>query len=231
MKRKLVNNLKFYTYTLGKYVSDDSRILSILQSDAVGISKATSEVLDLTQKFVSNVHLIMEADAFLLTIPKSLVSKENILVNAWPMKEKHEYHRVQEYLLAKPFMFQFLRNSFFTDILKRKIIHLFESGIFIKILERTMANGMFEAAPPPKDDGEPRPFSLNDLQLAFISLVMGLLISFLVFIAEMVIDYCKNTVFSKLMRRFTTYITSLLKLKYLFALAAVQGILSSCKFE
>ncbi|CAH0393107.1 unnamed protein product [Bemisia tabaci] len=229
LKGKLVNNLNHYVNALINYIAEDNGIMSYITIDPSVHLNITSEARDFSEKYMRNVHSIQEADAFLTTMPRSIFSKKDILLSVWPLAKKREYHKVEEYLLTKPFVYTFPRNSFFLDSVKRLIMLFMESGLSGKILEYIMLEGLLEAAPPPVDDGEPRPFNMNDLQLGFISLVVGLFISFLVFIAEVLNDYYKHTVFLKHIKRFTVYVKSKFKQGYINAFTAIQGLFRSQK--
>lgn len=52
-----------------------------------------------------------------------------------------------------------------------------------------------------KDGAKPRAYSLDDLQSAFIGLIVGLFLSFLAFVGELSTDYFQNSVPVKFLRR------------------------------
>ena len=85
------------------------------------------------------------------------------------------------------------KNSFLYDKLNRVIAHLLETGHANRVLESTSGDFVrWENSSATEEDGEPRAYDINDLQSAFIALIIGLFLSFLTFVGELSIDFFRN---------------------------------------
>lgn len=152
----------------------------------------------------------MNTDTYVLSIPDMFLSQENFLFKSKFAPHGIEVHRVQECLVSYPFSYRMPKNSLFLEPLNRKIVQLLESGHVKKQLDVVLTgriinrmngytSGLGVERSKPAVDDAPRPFSMVDLQLAFISLGFGHLVAFLAFSAELLINYNETGV-----RRFLT---------------------------
>ncbi|CAH0394251.1 unnamed protein product [Bemisia tabaci] len=164
----------------------------------------------ISKEFEKSMHVILENDAFLVELTHSLRSQTRIVVTRWPLQEKIEYHVVKECLRTYPFMFSFLKNSYLFRAFNEKTAQFLETGHHIPFSGRQNTLDVMDSAHP-KDEG-PRPYSLNDLQLPFLCLVVGLVLSFVVFSAEMVMEDFENALVFRKLRLFKNY---LLSIKYI----------------
>lgn len=73
------------------------------------------------------------------------------------------------------------------------IARLLESGLARRYLEEISGDMRFAAPSAAPGGKEPRSYNLNDLQSAFISLIVGLFLSYLAFDGEFFIDYFQDT--------------------------------------
>ncbi|CAH0387213.1 unnamed protein product [Bemisia tabaci] len=158
------------------------------------------------EKFVKNVHVIMENDAFVAALQASLSSGTRVVRRLWLFPEKFEYHLVSERLKVRPYFHAFLKNSFLFEKFNVKMAQFLESGHVSKAYDSDFLDAP-EAAPPPPKEEDPRPYSLNDLQLPFFSLLLGLFSSLLVFIAEMVIEDFESVFVFRQLSRFKNFLT------------------------
>ncbi|CAH0382869.1 unnamed protein product [Bemisia tabaci] len=158
-----------------------------------------------SEEFAKNLRVFFENDAFLVYLPHSLKSETRVVTKRWPFRETIEFHVVEERLKTYPTIFSFLENSFFFPAFNKKIAQSLETGHFKSIFGRNNLTYDAYYAAPPKDD-EPRPYTLNDLQLPFICLVAGLVLSFLVFSAEMMMEVFEKGVVFRQSRRFKNYL-------------------------
>ncbi|CAH0382871.1 unnamed protein product [Bemisia tabaci] len=163
------------------------------------------EIALVSEQFAENLRVMSENDAFLVDLPLSLRSETDVVIKRWPLWETFEYHVMEECLKTYPSVFSFQKNSFLFPAFNKKITQSMETGHFKAFFEKN--NHTFDVydAAPPKDD-EPRPYTLNDLQLPFLCLVAGLVLSFLVFSAEMMMEVSENGVFFDQCTHFKNYL-------------------------
>ncbi|CAH0394372.1 unnamed protein product [Bemisia tabaci] len=123
--------------------------------------------------FVKNLHAILENDALLIGFPRSLITQNRMISKFEPyLPDEFYYHLVAERLKTFPCVFTFLKNSFLFHAFNRKTVQFLETGIASKILSLNEEFSIVpQIAPPSLESTEPRPYSLNDLQLPFFSLV------------------------------------------------------------
>ncbi|CAH0382870.1 unnamed protein product [Bemisia tabaci] len=173
-----------------------------------------NELALVSEEFVKNLRFFFENDAFLVDLPHSLKSETRVVTKRWPFRETFEFHVVEERLKTYPTIFSFLENSFFFPAFNKKIAQSLETGHFKSIFGRNNLTYDAYYAAPPKDD-EPRPYTLNDLQLPFICLVAGLVLSFIVFSAEMTMEVFEKGVVFRQSRRVKNYLlTKIYILRY-----------------
>lgn len=158
-----------------------------------------NEVRDMISK---NVQTVAKSDAFLVDLPFiSVASKE-----AWleqPLQEGwFEYHLMKECLMTFPITFSFLRDSFVFDKLNHFLAIHVEHGIIKKMLQ----DNIYTIKTPSKvvrvesSETEPRAYSVNDLQSAFIGLILGLFASFLAFVGELSSEHFQNAKFKEFVK-------------------------------
>ncbi|CAH0382874.1 unnamed protein product [Bemisia tabaci] len=165
------------------------------------------EIALVSEQFAKNLRVILENDAFLVDLPYSLRSETRVVTKRWPLQwESYEYHLVKECLKTYPTIFSFLKNSFIFPAFNKKMAQSLETGHLKASSRINTVNIGMEAAAAYSSDEEPRPYSLNDLQLPFLCLVAGLVLSFLVFSAEMMMDDFKNSAAFRQLRRFKNYL-------------------------
>ncbi|CAH0387345.1 unnamed protein product [Bemisia tabaci] len=197
LRGKLACNLALYLELLDEEISQS----------LVGFQKLLRRWRDyVPEKFVRNVHVIMENDAFVAGLQASLSSGTRVVLRKWQFHEKFEYHLVAERLKVRPYFHSFMKNSFLVEKFNRKMAQFLESGHVSKAYDSDFPNAP-EAAPPLPKEEDPRPYSLNDLQLPFFSLLLGLFSSLLVFIAEMVMEDFENVFVFRQLRRFKNFLT------------------------
>ncbi|CAH0394777.1 unnamed protein product [Bemisia tabaci] len=142
------------------------------------------------QMVQDNVRSIIETDAIVLSVPFSSTPKKNLRLKDYMNDQGHEYHLMRECLMTYPMIFTFAKNSFFFDKVNQKMAQYIEAGLARGILEEAQEN-MELGVSYAEESSEPRPFDLNDLQSGFIGLVVGLFMSFLAFVGELLFDYFK----------------------------------------
>ncbi|CAH0383395.1 unnamed protein product [Bemisia tabaci] len=128
-------------------------------------------------------------DAYLARTPYSfLTAKNRVTPRGFFNSAEIEFHLIGECLTTYPISYMIVENSIFTEIFDKKMSQLIENGWTVSILSSDLTEYYFESFPQRYDgEGSLRPFSMIDLQLAFISLGAGLLVSFFVFLIEL---YC-----------------------------------------
>ncbi|CAH0382873.1 unnamed protein product [Bemisia tabaci] len=164
------------------------------------------EIALVSEQFANNFRVFLENDAFLVDLPYSLRSESRVVTKWWPLWETFEYHVVEECLKTYPTIFSFLKNSFLFPAFNKKITQFLETGLIKAISGKKNSYQGMKAAAASSSDEEPRPYSLNDLQLPFLCLVAGLFLSFVVFSAEMMMEDFENTFVFRQFRRFKNYL-------------------------
>ncbi|CAH0382851.1 unnamed protein product [Bemisia tabaci] len=169
------------------------------------------EIALVSEQFEKNLGVILQNDAFLVDLPHSLRSETDIVIKRWPLWETFEYQVVEECLKTYPSIFSSLKNSFLFSAFNKRTAQFLETGHFKSHFAETYHTSgttvIYEAAPP-KDD-EPRPYTLNDLQLPFLCLVAGLVLSFSVFSAEMMMEDFENALVFRQLRHFKNYLLTI----------------------
>ncbi|CAH0388071.1 unnamed protein product [Bemisia tabaci] len=136
------------------------------------------------------VHQTFVTDAFLLNIPNSAVSGGNILTTSLMVKERYEYHPTRECLMTYPLAFPVLRSTWLFNALNERIALMFETGQVDRIHQETELKTGVSIVAKVREES-PRSFSLSDVLFSFICLIVGLWISYFVFVAELLIDLMK----------------------------------------
>ncbi|XP_072161065.1 uncharacterized protein [Bemisia tabaci] len=148
---------------------------------------------ELKATLMKSVDMIMETDAFAARVPYSLLSVKNrIPVDA--NKENIELHLIDECLVTYPFSYLIVKNSILTEIFDESVHRLLENGVMADSFRAdTFETQIYFGYIAERNSGEGslRPFSMIDLQLAFISLGIGYLISFMAFVIELYVGLSK----------------------------------------
>ncbi|CAH0382868.1 unnamed protein product [Bemisia tabaci] len=167
------------------------------------------EIALVSEKFAKNLRVIFENDAVLVDLPHSLRSETDIVMKRWPLWETFEYHVVEECLKTYPSIFSFQKNSFLFPAFNKRVAQFLETGNFQPHSAENYHNlfDVYDTAPP--TDDEPRPYTLNDLQLPFICLVAGLVLSFIAFSAEMVMEDFENALVFRQLRILKNYLLTM----------------------
>ncbi|CAH0386030.1 unnamed protein product [Bemisia tabaci] len=200
MKAKLADSFKFYRdYVIGSifWIQHGVDLDSVVSTSDV--FAAMSQVYgDWMEESEKNVRSMAEADALLLSLPFSAKPKENIRMKHLFKDQWVEYHLVEEYLTTYPLILLFLKNSFYFEKFNQLIAQYFETGHAGRLLAIVDDSSIQQQeAVSNKNTQGPRPFSLNDVQSAFIGLIVGLFLSFLAFLGEILIDYFQHSSISK----------------------------------
>lgn len=156
------------------------------------------------RKQFENTHAISETDAFLLSIPQALRSRSSIHLDYFLLEKGSNYHLVEECFITYPVLIPFLKNSFIFEKMNCILVRFLEAGLIESSL-KSMINVDFNPIDLTSDDKQPKPFDLNDLQPAFIFLIIGLFLSFLIFVAE-ISEVFKNYTFWGCFMHMKTYI-------------------------
>ncbi|CAH0382741.1 unnamed protein product [Bemisia tabaci] len=193
LKAKLVDNMMFYMYR----VSDEATVFDN-ESGLWIINNALADSIELSAK---NIRSMAETDAFIVLVPFSSVPKDNLRIQHYPLNESFDYHLVEECLLRYPSLEIFMKGSFYFEKWSELTAQLLESGHFERILKGFNPDEAWFAERTVMYGKEPHAFDLNDLQSAFISLVVGLFLSFLVFLGEILTDHFQHAATMKYIRR------------------------------
>lgn len=194
MKSKLVDNFYYITDSLrkldsvsfGRLLDLEANFSATREESETNGGRPTRQAHGI-KKYVAAA---LGNDAFLVNIPYTFLGAKNIRVKGILTDEMFELHRVQECLNSYAFAYRLLRNNFVFETLNDKITQFLETGRMQKDLEVTrsyISHIMSETQPDASTEDFPRPFAMNDVSFAFISLVVGLVLSCLVFIAELIV--------------------------------------------
>ncbi|CAH0383615.1 unnamed protein product [Bemisia tabaci] len=185
---------------MAKFYTSFEHYVSLIVNNKTGADlwdfySERNEVHPIISKFSKSMLAILEDDAFLISLPHCLISNNRVVLNVFPLGwTGFKYHLVKERLNSFPYVFTFLRNSFIFNAFNRKTSQYLETGHIIRLLKVLSLFRELQFEHPLSEDEGPRSYSLNDLQLPFFSLALGLFLSFLVFIAEMLIEDIENAV-------------------------------------
>ncbi|CAH0383768.1 unnamed protein product [Bemisia tabaci] len=208
LSAKLVSNL--YDYCYAEFGEWFMNYLGISEDDE---SSADSNFIKNRMVEIRKNILSMAAmDAVMISVPFSSIRKENVLMRHGFQVET-EYHLMEECLVTYPVMFPFLKNSFLYDKLNRIINQNLETGHTRRMMEKYDAWAMrFPSEGRDAEDAEPKPYDLNDLQSAFIGLIIGLFVSFLTFVGELLVNLYPNSGVIKILKTLKVFCSRKLKM-------------------
>ncbi|XP_072161284.1 uncharacterized protein [Bemisia tabaci] len=204
LKSKVVDSFRYYSLMMIDDAFSESNLTAIsdftmFESFFSGMKEKFGNV---NEEVIENFRSMGETDAFLVDVPFSSSSKVNLRIKNYFTDIWFEYHIVRECLMAYPLMSPFKRGSFYFEKYNWMLAQYFENGLARRLLEdfADISQIIFED-PEVEDKGEPRPFSINDLQSAFIGLSIGLFLSFLAFLGELSVDHFQHSIFMKFLSR------------------------------
>ncbi|CAH0382746.1 unnamed protein product [Bemisia tabaci] len=170
LKAKLVDGMMFYIFRVSEGV-----MVFDAESNFYTVNNSFADSIELAYK---NIRSIAETHAFLMLVPLSSAPKDNLRIQHYPLNESFDYHLVEECLLRYPSLEVFMKDSFYFEKWSELTAQLLESGHVGRILKGSYDDGKLRnewfAERTAMYGKEPRTFDLNDLQSAFISLVVGL---------------------------------------------------------
>ncbi|CAH0392992.1 unnamed protein product [Bemisia tabaci] len=157
----------------------------------------------------SNLRSMLDSDAFMLTVSKDyrasgwVQAGETVAPGVF-----RDLHLVEECFLTYPMTLQVQKNSFISDLFVRKILAYTEMGIVQKVLAEMAytwnmwfydfygKEGDFNAL-----NSEVKAFTMQNLQPAFVSLILGWLLSGIIFVVELTVDILKGNTTSNFILR------------------------------
>lgn len=160
----------------------------------------------------SNLQSMMDSDAFEMTF-SNLGSKYRstiVVEELFHKKLRGKFHLVKECVLTYPMVLQVQKNSYLSDFFIKRINAYVEMGV-VSQLAQTTELSLSPLNPSDKNDDDdddddvappPKAFTIQNLQSAFIGLIIGWILSCVVFGVEMVVDISKSGRGSKFVRRF-----------------------------
>ncbi|CAH0386501.1 unnamed protein product [Bemisia tabaci] len=206
LRASLADNFYYYTDVV---ILELMEILSTYDPVLVNFAAIHDFFLNLTdignsvEKIDQNVRSITETDALLLGVPSSSTPQKNLRMRSFLNDQWYDYHLMVECLMTYPVIFTFAKNSFLFDRMDRMMAQYFETGHARRILGNISVMRQVELGVSyAENDPEPRAFNLDDLQSGFIGLVVGLFMSFLAFVGELLFDYFQFSATVKVFVRF-----------------------------
>ncbi|CAH0392961.1 unnamed protein product [Bemisia tabaci] len=129
---------------------------------------------DETKLARGEVDAILKSDAFLARTPTQLSKYNNELFFDESTGRVYEFHRVEEYIYSYPKVLLMLRNNFYREEINDGIMRYVESGILGSMTDSTRQRVLqnFQHSQEEEIGGKPKPFSMTDLKIAFICLVI-----------------------------------------------------------
>ncbi|CAH0389393.1 unnamed protein product [Bemisia tabaci] len=211
LKGKLVDSLEFYTDKMINAVDPTLFFANYprrYENRSLFIGNISRS---LVEKMEECIRSVATTDAVLVHLPIATTPKESLFMRHFLMTEEFEYHLMKEYIMTDPWMIVFKKNSFVFDRLNKIIARYLETGHTRKALEKLIPSNLrFDVSSGTIEGKKPRPYNIDDLQSAFIGLIVGLFLSFLVFLYELSIDDLQDTVVVKILCYFkNAYLTKI----------------------
>ncbi|CAH0393859.1 unnamed protein product [Bemisia tabaci] len=208
MKAKITDSYHFYVQDIFLHdIAGNKRIVSSINRTSFD-EKVFGAVLKqffgvLFEEAEENVRTMAEEDAFLVSLPYSATPEENLRIKFLYEDIWVEYHVIEEGLITYPLIGASLKNSFYFELYNQLVTKYFETGHARRILleGKSLNYKMGSEAPTAENSEDPRPFNLNDLQSAFIGLGVGLFLSILAFVGEILMDIFPHSAAVKFLMR------------------------------
>ncbi|CAH0393114.1 unnamed protein product [Bemisia tabaci] len=167
-------------------------------------SAVLSRLKRMKSEIASNLRSMVESDAFELAI-SDMRSKYhgNIMVEELSdLIGIGEFHLVKECLLTYPMSIQVQKNSYLSDYLIRKINSYSEIGLLRPAMSETSFNqeilsDRLYVNDDDEDFSPPEAFTIQHLQPAFVCLILGWILSGIMFSLELIVDVTKKNRNSK----------------------------------
>ncbi|CAH0392915.1 unnamed protein product [Bemisia tabaci] len=196
LRAKLISTLSYYNNYIGDLNVNLEFLKDLLESNTTHLGGTATMT-----KIFQNFRAMLEVDASVIVIPGSYITRSNVKISEFIPDVAFDYHFVEECLSSSPHSFSFLKSMFLNDKFRQKVTGFLEFGLAKKSIQLAMSEMLYTIDSIIPDESEPRPYNLHDLQPGFISLVIGLLLSFLVFICELLVEYHKDSIFMKYLLR------------------------------
>ncbi|CAH0391933.1 unnamed protein product [Bemisia tabaci] len=206
LKGKLIDNLRAYIHhVVVHHVYERFLNQSTFFNESVDTFANVKRIFGhLIEEAEENVRSVAETDAVLVTIPSTALPIDNVRMKHLVKNQWFEYHLMDEYIMTYPLTIIFMKNSFYFDKCNQIITQYLETGHTGQILEVIVGSFAYTqklASSTAGDDAAPRAFNLDDLQSAFIGLIVGLFLSFLTFVGELLIDLFPHSAILKFLMR------------------------------
>ncbi|CAH0395181.1 unnamed protein product [Bemisia tabaci] len=149
--------------------------------------------IDLNETFIGfdeenlvrrEVDAMLESNAFLIRMTTKYTELQDLMYMDLSTKKEYEFHIPRERLLSYPLMYFMPRNGFYHEVVNDVLLHMVEMGLFNDGIGTSLALD-FSRYQAREDKIKARPFNLTDLRLAFVSLVIGWVLSGFCFIIEL----------------------------------------------
>ncbi|CAH0388891.1 unnamed protein product [Bemisia tabaci] len=127
---------------------------------------------------------ILKSHAFLIRMTTLHTELRDLLYFNPATENKYEFHIVRERLMSYPLMYLMIRNAFYNEALNDMLFRVFESGTDNTLYEDYTTGGDFQRFEE-SENNQARPFTLTDFRLAFVSLVLGWVLSGFCFALEL----------------------------------------------
>ncbi|CAH0383336.1 unnamed protein product [Bemisia tabaci] len=187
---ELLRNHPFFETLRGKLIQSNYFVDEMQHWDS-----NTSEIARKKHDISTSWRSMIESDAFEIAVPNLRYKFEGTIQPTESELEgtRTEYHLVKECVLSYALTLPIQRNPFLSDLFIRQIEAYVEMGFIGKFLfdtglqERDLSDSFFVNDVDKEDSFLPKAFTINDLQPAFVSLVVGWILSGIVFVLELVL--------------------------------------------
>ncbi|CAH0774424.1 unnamed protein product [Bemisia tabaci] len=130
----------------------------------------------------------LQSDAFLVNSPLLVLRGNYFLFEHWLFRDrKMAYHKVGENVMTYPYAYKILKNTFLFEAINERLTRLVENGLLRKYLPYLLGQESTGVSTE-ENVAMPRVFDMNDLQIAFLFLSAGLLLSCIAFVVELLIQ-------------------------------------------
>ncbi|CAH0382853.1 unnamed protein product [Bemisia tabaci] len=168
--------------------------------DFEGKNESVHSLLRRIYEVKANAQSIMESSAFELIAPTlSQKFQGNFQLKGYASEKMIDFHLVKECVLTYTMTFRFLKNSYLSDLFSNKIQAFIEAGLDKKPISFIPMKFSDIETIFDEEDKEAEAFTMRNLQPAFLSLVIGCILSFIIFAMELVVDI-NRTSSSKVIR-------------------------------
>ncbi|CAH0387864.1 unnamed protein product [Bemisia tabaci] len=134
---------------------------------------------------MKEIDTILKNNAFLMRMATKYTNLKDLIYSDAATGIEYEFHIARERVMNYPLMYFFLRNTFYSDVLNDLLSRVLENGLDLWWSSNHNTRPGFSEYEEIENDEVQRRFSLTDLRLSFITLILGWVMSTICFVLEM----------------------------------------------